>query len=206
MIFSFQREERPMNRVNAQAAALIDAVIPGSGILREVAIILSFACITALCAQASFWIGPVPITGQTFGAILAGSLLGSRRGALSQLSYLIIGATGLPFWFALGGPIGILRLIGPTAGYLYGFVVEAFVIGWLMEKGWGKQLYKTIPAMLAGEVVLYTCGVAWLSAFIPAYRLLQAGLYPFIVGDSIKMALASSTLPAGWAIVDRLKS
>lgn len=184
---------------------LIDAVIPGTGILREIAIILSFACITAICAQVSFWIGLVPVTGQTFGAILAGALLGSRRGALSQMSYLLIGATGMPFWFALGGPLGIARLVGPTAGYLYGFIIEAFVIGWLMEKGWGRQLYKTIPAMLIGEVVLYTCGIAWLSAFVPTDKLLQAGLYPFIIGDSIKMALAACALPAGWAIVDRLK-
>lgn len=195
-----------MNRDSHLKATLIDAVIPGAGILREIAIILSFACITAVCAQVSFWIGPVPITGQTFGAILAGALLGSRRGALSQLSYLMIGATGMPFWFALGGPIGIARLIGPTAGYLYGFIAEAFVIGWLMEKGWGRQLYKTIPAMLIGEVVLYTCGLAWLAAFVPEDKLLQAGLFPFIIGDSVKMGLAALALPAGWAVLDRVKN
>ncbi len=194
-----------MNRISAQATTLIDAVIPGHGILREAALIVSFACITAICAQLSFWIGPVPITGQTFGAILAGAVLGSRRGALSQLSYLLIGATGLPFWFALGGPIGIARLIGPTAGYLYGFVAQAFVIGWLMENGWSRKLYKIIPAMLLGEVALYSCGLAWLSAFVPADKLLQGGLYPFVIGDLVKIALASAALPAGWAIVDRIK-
>ena len=194
-----------MNRNSAQAATLIDAVIPGSGVLREAALILSFACITAMCAQVSFWIGPVPITGQTFGAILAGAVLGSRRGALSQLSYLLVGATGLPFWFALGGPIGIGRLIGPTAGYLYGFVIQAFVIGWLMENGWSRKVYKIIAAMLLGEVVLYSCGLSWLAAFVPADKLLQSGLYPFIIGDLVKIVFASAALPAGWAIVDRIK-
>jgi biotin transporter BioY len=197
--------EKHMNRINTRTVTLIDAVIPGSGILREVALIVSFACITALCAQVSFWIGIVPITGQTFGAIVAGAILGSRRGALSQLSYLLIGATGLPFWFALGGTVGIARLIGPTAGYLYGFIAEAFVIGWLMENGWSRKLYKIFPAMLLGEVVLYACGLAWLAAFVPADKLLQSGLYPFIIGDLIKMAMATAALPAGWAIVDKIK-
>ncbi|MGA2157785.1 MAG: biotin transporter BioY [Dehalococcoidia bacterium] len=193
-----------MNRANIQTATLIDVVIPGRGILREVALIVGFACITAICAQVSFWIGPVPVTGQTLGVIIAGAALGSRRGALSQLSYLLVGATGLPFWFALGGPIGITRLIGPTAGYLYGFIAEAFIIGWLMENGWGRKLYKTVPAMLLGEVVLYACGLAWLAAFVPADRLLQSGLYPFIIGDLVKIALASAALPACWGIVNRL--
>ena len=193
-----------MNQTNIQASTLIDVVIPGSSVLREVAIIVGFACITAICAQMSFWIGLVPITGQTFGVIIAGAVLGSRRGALSQFSYLLIGATGLPFWFAQGGPVGITRLIGPTAGYLYGFVAGAFIIGWLMENGWGRKLYKIIPAMLLGEVVLYICGLIWLAAFVPASKLLQSGLYPFIIGDLIKIALASAALPACWGIVDRL--
>ncbi|MHB8084804.1 MAG: biotin transporter BioY [Dehalococcoidia bacterium] len=193
-----------MNQTNTQTATLIDAVIPGSGILRDVALIAGFACITAICAQVSFWIGPVPVTGQTLGVIMAGALLGSRRGALSQLSYLVIGATGLPFWFALGGPVGIARLIGPTAGYLYGFVAAAFIIGWLMENGWGRKVYKIIPAMLLGEISLYACGLAWLAAFVPSGSLLQSGLYPFIIGDLVKIALATAALPAGWAVIERI--
>jgi biotin transport system substrate-specific component len=147
----------------------------------------------------------VPITGQTLGVLLSGAVLGSRRGALSQASYLVIGATGIPFWFALGGPIGIARLIGPTAGYLYGFIAMAFIVGWLSERGWDRKIYLSIPAMLAGEIALYFFGLNWLSMYVPSEKLLQAGLYPFIAGDLLKVMLAGSFLPLCCYAVNRAK-
>jgi biotin transporter BioY len=185
---------------------LIDSVIPGKGVLRDILLVLSFAGITALCSQISLWIGTIPITGQTFAVLLSGAVLGSRRGALTQLSYLAIGATGLPFWFALGGPLGVARMMGPTAGYLYGFIAVAFVVGWLSERGWGDKIYRSILVMLAGEIVLYVCGLAWLSHFLTDDRLLSAGLYPFVLGDLIKLLLAATVLSVGCTAVNKLKS
>lgn len=180
---------------------LVDAIVTRKGLLRDVALVIGFACLTALCAQISFWIGPVPVSGQTFAVLLCGALLGSKRGALSQLSYLAIGATGIPFWFALGGAPGIARLMGPTGGYLFGFVAAAFVVGWLAERGWDRRVWTAIVAMIAGSVVIYLFGLSWLSLYIPKDKLLQAGLYPFVIGDLLKIVLAAIALPSGWLLL-----
>jgi biotin transporter BioY len=182
---------------------LIDTIIPKKGLLWDTAWVLGFSCFTALCAQISFWIGPVPVSGQTFGVLLSGALLGSRRGALSQFSYLAIGATGIPYWFAFGGALGIARLMGTTGGYLFGFVVAAFVIGWLAERGWDRHIWTSILAMLSGSVVIYIFGLSWLAFFMPKDTLLQIGLYPFILGDLLKLLLAAFMLPSSWLLLHR---
>jgi len=192
-------------KVSTTRVAFMDVAVPKSGILLDVALVLGFACITALCAQISFWLGLVPVTGQTFGVLLSGALLGSRRGALSQLSYLAIGATGIPYWFALGGPVGIARLLGPTGGYLIGFVAAAFIVGLLAERGWDRRVWTAIPAMFAGSIIMYVFGLAWLSNFVPKGTVLEAGLYPFIVGDLLKIIAAAITLPSCWLLIRRLK-
>jgi biotin transporter BioY len=184
---------------------LIDAVVLKRGLLWDVALVLGFSCLTAIGAQISFWIGLVPISGQTFTVLLSGALLGSRRGALSQLSYLAIGATGIPFWFALGGVPGIARIVGPTGGYLFGFVAAAFVVGWLAERGWDRRVWTAILAMLAGSVIMYILGLSWLTQFIPSGTLLQVGLYPFVIGDLLKILLAALVLPSGWLLLRRFE-
>lgn len=184
----------------------MDVAISRTGLLWGVVLVVGFACLTAAFAQISFWVGPVPITGQTFAVLLTGALLGSRRGALSQLSYLAIGATGIPYWFALGGTPGIARLIGPTGGYLIGFVAVAFLVGWLAERGWDRRVWTAALAMLAGEAVLYVFGLSWLVRFVPGDKVLQAGLYPFIIGDLIKVAAAALILPSGWILLRRFRN
>jgi biotin transporter BioY len=192
-------------KVSTTRLTFMDVAISRTGLLWDAVLVVGFACLTAAFAQISFWIGPVPITGQTFAVLLAGALLGSRRGALSQLSYLAIGATGIPYWFASGGLPGIARLIGPTGGYLIGFVAVAFVVGWLAERGWGRRVWTAALAMLAGEVVLYVFGLSWLAHFVPGDAVLLAGLYPFIIGDLIKVVAAALILPSGWLLLRRFK-
>jgi len=170
-------------------------------IAKDVILVLSFSFLTAIFAQASFWIGPVPITGQTLAVLLAGLLLGSIRGALSQIVYLSVGLTGFPFWFAAGGPLGIARFIGPTGGYLIGFVFAAFLVGKLAEKGWDKKIKTAILAMLSGNIVIYIFGLFWLSNFIPLKGLLATGLFPFVLGDTLKILLAGLALPMGWKLI-----
>lgn len=174
---------------------LADLVIPKRRLITDIALVTGFSAFVALTAQVSFWIGPVPITGQSFAVLLGGAVLGSRRGALSLLSYLAIGLTGVPFWFALGGPPGVARLLGPSGGYLIGFVFAAFVVGWLVERGWTRRIWSTALAMLIGCVVYYVFGLLWLARFVPPEEVLAVGLYPFIVGDLIKIALAASAVP-----------
>ena len=192
-------------KTSAARLTFMDVALPGTGILWDAVLVVGFACLTAAFAQISFWIGPVPVTGQTFAVLLAGALLGSRRGALSQLSYLAIGATGIPYWFALGGAPGIARLIGPSGGYLIGFVAAAFLVGWLAERGWDRRVWTAVPAMIGGSVVIYIFGLSWLAHFVPGSAVLQAGLYPFIIGDVIKVVAAALVLPSGWLLLRYFK-
>ena len=193
-------------RTSTARVTFMDAAISRTGLLWDAVLVVGFACLTAAFAQISFWIGPVPVTGQTFAVLLTGALLGSRRGALSQLSYLAVGATGIPYWFALGGPPGIARLVGPTGGYLIGFVAVAFLVGWLAERGWDRRVWTAALAMLAGETVLYIFGLTWLARFVPAENVLQVGLYPFVIGDLMKVAAAALMLPSAWLLLRRFRS
>ena len=184
----------------------METALPRKGVLFNAVLVVGFSLVTALFSQFSIWIGPVPITGQTFAVLLCGAMLGSRLGALSQLTYLAIGATGVPFWFALGGPVGIARIAGPTGGYLIGFVAAAFVVGWLAERGWDRRTWKAGVAMAVGSIVIYSFGLLWLSRFVPGDAVFKAGLYPFVIGDAIKIALAALALPAGWRLLRHFKN
>jgi biotin transporter BioY len=168
----------------------------------DAALIIGGSLFIALCAQFTIHVGPVPITGQTLGVLLTGVLLGSRRGSLSVLAYLAEGIVGLPV-FAPGGPLGLARLLGPTGGYLLGFVAAAYVTGLLAEKGWDRKMTTTLLAMLIGNAVIYTLGLPWLGLFVRAENALPIGLYPFIIGDLAKAFLAAASLPIGWRLLNR---
>jgi len=183
---------------------IADALFPRANILRDATLVVAFSLITAGCAQIAFYVGPVPITGQTFAVLLSGVLLGSRRGALSQLAYLAQGVCGLPVFAA--GHSGLPYMLGPTGGYLAGFVAAAFVVGLLAERGWDKRLWTTAAAMLAGNALLYMFGLLRLTDFVPSNSLLSVGLYPFIPGELMKMALVAITLPSAWKLLPRQQS
>ena len=117
----------------------------------------------------------MPITGQTLAVLLVGATLGSRRGTLAMLAYLAEGAMGLPVFAGAGGAA---RLIGPTGGYLIGFVVAAFIVGWLAEHGWDRRLLTTALAMLAGNAAIYLFGVSWLAILMAADKALADGVVP----------------------------
>jgi biotin transport system substrate-specific component len=144
---------------------------------------------------------PVPITGQTLAALLIGALLGSRLGALCILLYISEGLLGVPVF--AGGSAGLLRLLGPTGGYLAGMVLAAYVTGSLAERGWDRRPLTAALAMLCGNIAIYILGLPWLAHFVGAGHVLAAGLLPFIPGDLLKLAIAATLLPAGWAILGR---
>jgi len=167
----------------------------------DAALILGGSLLVALSAQIAIPLpfSPVPITAQTLAVLLTGALLGSRRGALSLLAYLAEGLAGLPVFSA--GRAGLDHLRGPTGGYLVGFVVAAYLAGYLAERGWDRRPLTTALAMLAGNVALYLPGLAWLAKFVGPAQAPALGLYPFIVGDLLKIALATALLPAGWKVL-----
>jgi len=184
---------------------MVDVFFPRVTLARDMLLIFGFVAVTALGAQVAFYIGPVPITGQTFAVLIAGALLGSKRGALSQLTYLGMGAMGAPIFAGWQG--GPAVLIGPTGGYLVGFVAAAFVVGFLAERGWDRRTWSMALAMLIGNSVIYAIGLPWLSIwlgqFASADSVLAIGLYPFIPGDLLKLVLAAVALPSGWALLNR---
>lgn len=176
--------------------------------LRDVVAVSSFALLTAGAAQISIPLGftPVPITGQTFAVLLAGGVLGSKLGAASQMFYVILGALGLPFY--ADGTGGWEVATGSTAGYLFGFIVAAFLVGLMAERGQDRNLVTSLPAFIAGSIIIYTFGALWL-----AYKLdipftagateasaVAYGVTPFIVGDILKAALAGVLLPGVWRL------
>lgn len=161
---------------------------------RWIALALSGAAIITLGAktQIPFW--PVPMTLHALAVFSLAALLGPGLGVATMAAYLGAGAMGLPVFS--GSPergIGLAYMAGPTGGYLLGFLMASGLIGWLATgRGWiGRAL-----AMLAGLAVVYAAGLAWLAAFVPATKLLAAGLTPFLLGDVVKVALAA-TLVSG---------
>lgn len=166
----------------------------------DVFLILAGTVMLALSAQLAIYITPaVPLTGQTFAVLLLGALYGSRRGAFTVLAYLAQGAVGLPVF--ANGQAGVAYMMGPTGGYLVGFAVAAFVVGWLAERGWDRKLTLTFVAMVIGNLVIYLHGIAWFSIVLDFKQAMALAVLPFIPGDLIKIALATVLLPGGWAVM-----
>ena len=175
--------------------------------LVDVVLVVAGSLVMAGLAQVSVRLPftPVPVTGQTLGVLVVGGALGSVRGAAAMLLYLGEGAIGLPFFAEGLSGVQLLTLSSATGGYLWGFVVAGYVVGRLTEKGWDRTIGSSLGAMLIGEVIIFSMGVAWLSQAVglSAQRALEAGLYPFIVGDLLKLAIAAGLLPIGWRLADR---
>ncbi|MFH0840153.1 MAG: biotin transporter BioY [Candidatus Omnitrophota bacterium] len=135
---------------------------------------------------------PVPLTLQTFFVLLSGAVLGRKWGAASQVLYLSLGAFGLPVFQGYG--YGISHIFGPTGGYLFGFICAAYIVGYFTESGiFEKKSFSIFLAMIAGLVVVYLCGIAWLKLLLGANlkATLVMGLYPFLPGEVVKVIAAS---------------
>jgi len=173
-------------------------------LLYDAVLVTGLSLLIGLSAQVAVRLpfSPVPVTAQTLAVLLAGLLLGGRRGALCVLLYLCEGTAGLPVF--AGGASGPVYLLGPTGGYLLGFVVAAWLVGSLAERGWDRRSVTTVAAMLLGSAVIYIAGAAWLARYVGAERALSLGVYPFIPGDAVKIALAALFVPAGWRAIGHL--
>ena len=179
---------------------LIDRVVPRS-MVTDVALIFAGAVLTAIAAQIAIPMWPVPITGQTFAVLLVGAVLGASRGALSMITYISLGAAGLPVF--TGAVSGIT--FGTTFGYLVGFIAAAAVVGWFSQLNWHQKVSGVLASFVIGNAVIYMFGLPWLAFALSnlgfasdAGVVIAAGLVPFLVGDAIKMALAAAALPLAW--------
>jgi biotin transport system substrate-specific component len=156
-----------------------------------------------------FSFSTVPISGQTFAVLLIGALYGSRLGAATLIAYLAEGAAGMPVF--ANGHGGIAAIATPSGGYLFGFIIAAFVVGWFAERGWDRSRWIVLP-MLLGNAVVYVPGIIWLHQQFDIVgkpitwdTALDYGLWPFVAGDLAKLVAASLAVPAGWSIVESLR-
>lgn len=169
--------------------------------LRDLTLIVLGSLFVAVLAQVKIPLPftPVPLTGQTFAALLTAAALGSKRGAASMAFYIVLGAFGLPVF--AGGASGLTYLSGATLGYLVGFVIAAYVVGLLAERGLERSARTSIIPFLVGTIIIYACGVSWLAIFLGSFgKAVTAGLLPFVVGDLIKLVAAALALPAAWKL------
>jgi len=179
---------------------LTDVALPRAGALQNALLIVAASLLTAAASQLALrlpWT-PVPITGQTFAVLLAGAVLGARRGFLALSLYLAEGAAGLPVF--AGGTGGAAALLAPSGGYLIAFPLAAWLTGFLAERGWDRHALSTFAAMLLGSGVIFALGLAQLSRFVPPSTLIASGLAPFVIGDLLKCAVAAGLCPAAWRL------
>jgi len=178
--------------------ALVNELIPTRGIntyYKNILLIIFGTLLLAVSSkiQVPFW--PVPMTMQTFVVFIIGMSYGWRLASATLIAYLIEGAVGLPV-FAKGG--GLLYLMGPTAGYLYGMTLAAGVMGFIAEHGYAKSYIKCLIPLLLGTFIIFVLGVGYLGSVIGYDKALAAGLYPFIPSEFFKIALAIALIPSIW--------
>ncbi|MFJ1597922.1 biotin transporter BioY [Streptomyces sp. NPDC088261] len=169
---------------------------------RDLALVVGGAVLTGVAAQLSVPVpgSPVPVTGQTFAALLIGVSLGARRGFLSLALYALLGMAGVP-WFSEGASgVGF-----PTLGYVLGMLLAATVVGALARRGGDRSVVRTAGTMVLGSAIIYAVGVPYLavSADLSLSAAVSAGLVPFLLGDALKAALAMGALPAAWKLAGR---
>ena len=197
----------PRSRATARVAFQVACAIGGSLLmagLAQVAVHLPFT--------------PVPITGQTLGVLLIGAAYGPALGAATILLYLAWAIVGLPvFAPSADGShqtgLQVLAFAGTTGGYLWGFLLASALVGWLSRQGWDRSIRSSISAMLLGSIVIYAVGVPWLHHALatmpdgPAswQTTFEYGLYPFLIGDTVKLLLAAGLLPLAWRALQWLR-
>jgi biotin transport system substrate-specific component len=182
---------------------LIGALWPArtNAVLRWIALMIAGTLFIAVCAHLAvpLYPNPVPITMQTFAVLIIGMAYGARLGAATLALYLAEGLSGLPVFATAGA-------LGPTMGYLIGFILAAGIVGWLAERGWDRNITTTALAMLIGNIAIYIPGLLVLAGFVGTGKVLEYGLLPFLVGDALKLVLAAILLPVAWRFAGRPKA
>jgi biotin transport system substrate-specific component len=176
----------------------------------DAALVLAGAAVVALLAQVEIPLWPVPITGQTLGVIIVGASLGAWRGAAALTTYMLLGLAGLPIFAGLTGSLAAVAK--PSFGFVIGFIFSAFVAGWFAERAWDRRPALAFVGFAAASVVPFLVGVPYLAFILNVVlgleltflQILEAGLFPFIVGGLVKAGLAALLIPGAWALVRRV--
>jgi biotin transport system substrate-specific component len=189
----------PVSIAPSPRPVLADA-LPGARV-RDALLVVTGALLTAACAQISFHIpgSPVPLTGQTFAVVLVGAGLGARRGGLSMILYVALGLV-LPVY--AGGGQGTGVLFGASGGYLVGFVLAAYAMGFVAERGGDRRVATAVAAFAVGQLLIFGIGVPWLKldASLSWGAAIHEGFTIFILGGIVKAVLAGILMPSAWRL------
>jgi len=188
---------------------IVDRFVKRS-LVADIALVFSGAALTAIAAQIAIPAYPVPFTLQTLVVLLVGATLGSRRGGLSLGVYALAGLAGLPVFAPKADGshvVGFEAFVGPTAGFILGFVIAAYVIGLLAERKWSSNVLKTFVAFVVGSSIIYLVGIPALSAFAFNGDIAAAVTYmvPFMLWDVVKAVIAAGLLPGAWLLVNKIQ-
>jgi biotin transport system substrate-specific component len=194
--------------MNVTAAARMPIIAPlaSASAYAPIVLVVAGVLLLTLSAKLQVPLWPVPMTMQTYVILVIAMAYGTRLGAATVIAYLLAGALGLPVF--AGTPekgIGVPYMLGPTGGYLLGFLVSTYVMGKLGERGWDRSLSLSFAAMTLGHVLMLCCGVAWLAVSFGWERAVAVGFVPFIVATIVKTVLAGLTLPIAWRCVERIR-
>lgn len=171
----------------------------------DAALVLAGTAFVALLAKVAFWIGPIPITGQTLAVITVGAALGARRGAAALTTYLLAGLAGAPvFAGAAAGPAYVLM---PSFGFVLGFIPAAFVAGWFAERAWDRKPVLAFVGFVAASIIPFLVGLPYMALILGVLQdvtvtpglIWQAGVAEFIVPGLVKAAIAALLIPTAWA-------
>lgn len=187
-----------------QRAQLLVELVPRTALITVCAVV-GGATLTAVAAQLSFPIpgSPVPVTAQTLVVLVGAAALGPGRALVSQLLYIAAGAAGLPVF--AGQSSGINVLIGANGGYLLGFLLASLLVGAASRKGVDRNMIRELAAFIGGSIVVYVFGAGFLMVrFGMSFSMaLSVGVVPFLIGDAVKVAIASGVLPTTWRLLGR---
>lgn len=174
---------------------------------RRAALVTLGVAAVIVAAQIRIPLWPIPMTMQTFAVLSLGALYGPRLGMTTILVWLLLGALGADIFAGSDASAsGLAYMLGGAGGYLAGFVLAAAVVGALAQRGWDRSPLKTAAAMAIGNVLIYVPGLLWLGCVYGFDApILEWGLYPFLIGDAVKLALAMAAFPLAWRAVGKLR-
>jgi len=190
------------NIAETKKRTIYESLFQSRNLLTDITLMIFSVIVLAVLSNMRISMWPVPITMQTFGVMLIAFFFGSRKGALTIILYLLAGLVG--FGVFSGEKSGLGAILGPTGGYLFGFLACVFVVGMLIEKGYGRTWRSVTFCMAVGNIIIYIFGLIGLWTYLggPAavgiWKLLIMGLIPFLVGDVLKIVAASALFPRLW--------
>jgi len=194
--------------MSLSATSLRSSLIPRTTALTNAVLVVSGVLGLAALAQVAIPVpgSPVPVTGQTLGVLILGTTYGSTLGFTTFALYMLAGVAGAPV-FANSGH-GLDRIVGATGGYLVGMLIATFVLGQFARFRLDQKFLTALPSMLVGTVITFAFGLVWLHQYTGKSWswTISAGLTPFIVGEALKIAIAGTSLPAIWRVVNRKHS